>query len=567
MRDSKSRHALAEQSTRFEYDLRTLLWKRRGIDADESVTRYSEPDPPPSSTGSIVAHYAHVLRGDHPQDADALDRLLEKATDRHAFGGLGLNMDETLDELQYAEIVFQAEAYLESVNSSLHTRDFLQTSHEAAGTSKPMTLAQKIFTQHALSGIQPGSNSLAASDVIRAGVDWIIASELSWHAMAQTYEELGCPGIWRNDRFWIAGDHVVHPSSVGQPKIKTYIETAEKAKKDFMMTDYQGMNYTIMHTEFVRERAEPGMLVVGSDSHTCSAGAVGCLAIGLGAADVTMALALGETWWKVPESVLIELVGQPAFGVSGKDVILHILGELKRNTVAAERIVEFAGDGVQYLSLDARFTVCNMCTEFGAITGIFVPDKITHEYVQRRKRKLNRSNSIYFRPDPDAHYAERCTIDLSAVQPSIAVYPNPDDVVPVASKVGMPLDGVFIGACTTTEEELVLGALVLAVGLRKKIPLTKGKRHYVPGSLPIVEKLRELELLDIYDAAGFTRGPPGCSLCVGLSVERAAEGETWLSSQNRNFENRMGKGKKRLTTKRSSIADGVQARLVIFRLQ
>lgn len=320
------------------------------------------------------------------------------------------------------------------------------------------------------------------------------------------------------------------------------IEASEKAKVDFKMTDYQGMNYTIMHTEFVRERAEPGMLAIGSDSHTCSAGAVGCLSIGLGTADVMMTLALGETWFKVPESIRIDLVGKPAPGMTGKDVILYILKQLKRNTVAGERIVEFAGPGVSELSCDARFAIANMCTEFGAITGVFEPDAVTKQYISRRKRKANKSNSMYFRADPDATYAGEYTIDLDKVEASVAVYPKPDHVVPVSEMTGTSLNGVFIGACTTTEEELVLAALVLKVGLAKGMKLASGKRHYVPGSLPIVAKLEELGLLEVYEAAGFTRGPPGCSYCVGLSAEKAAEGETWLSSQNRNFENRMGKG-------------------------
>jgi homoaconitase/3-isopropylmalate dehydratase large subunit len=107
----------------------------------------------------------------------------------------------------------------------------------------------------------------------------------------------------------------------------------------------------------------------------------------------------------------------------------------------------------------------------------------------------------------------------------------------------MHLDGVFVGACTTTEEELVLAALVRQVGLQKKVPFAKGKKYYIAGSLPVVEKLRELGLLEVYEAAGFTRGPPGCSYCVGLSAKKAGEGETWLNSQNRNFKNRMGKGR------------------------
>lgn len=530
-----------DAATQFKDDLVQTLSNRRGINAQEWHSGQSTFP----SIEDVIVSCTQALRSKGEQrrlDADALEELHDKITSSPSYGGLGITHETIPTTEQYTEILFQAEAQLETVNSQTKARDFLQVGNDAVQGTRPMTLAQKIFTQHALSGIPSGSYSLAAGHVIRAGVDWVLASELSWTSMSQAYEELGAPGIWRNDRFWLAGDHVVHPTISDTPKIKAYIERSEKAKRDFKMTQYQGMNYTIMHTEFVRERAEPGMLIVGSDSHTCSAGAVGCLSIGLGAADVMMTLALGETWFKVPESIKIELVGQPSFAISGKDVILHILKDLKRNTVGAERIVEFSGEGVQHLSSDARFAICNMCTEFGAITGVFVPDAITQDYMGRRKRKANKSSSLYFKPDADAHYAERCTIDLSKVEPTIAVYPEPDHVVPVSEQAGMHLDGVFIGACTTTEEELVLAALVLKVGLEKKLPLAKGNRHYVPGSLPIVEKLRELELLEIYEAAGFTRGPPGCSMCVGLTAEKAGEGETWLSSQNRNFQNRMGKG-------------------------
>jgi homoaconitase/3-isopropylmalate dehydratase large subunit len=117
-----------------------------------------------------------------------------------------------------------------------------------------------------------------------------------------------------------------------------------------------------MHTEFCRERAQPGMLVIGSDSHTCSGGSASWLAIGLGVADVLLSLVTGETWFKVPETIEIRFINRPKPGISGKDVILYILKELKRNTVAAERIVEFTGPGVQYLSRDARFAIANMCT-------------------------------------------------------------------------------------------------------------------------------------------------------------------------------------------------------------
>ena len=531
----------SDAAKQFSHDLAEKLFEVRQIDVERLSAASKPRQSECTSISSVLSAYATTLHASSKaNEADVLQTARSKIIDVPAFGGLGLASDQVPSKRQYEEALFLAESWLESLNSRDRAPQKLSVASTPSASRKPMTLAQKIFSQHALGPMPAGG--LSAGDVVRVGVDWILASELSWSAMAKTYEEMGAPGIWRNDRFWLAGDHVVHPSITEIPKIKAFIDKAEQAKKEFKMTEYQGMNYTIMHTEFVRERAEPGMLCIGSDSHSCSAGAVGCLSIGLGTADVMMTLALGETWFKVPESILIELQGKPAKGISGKDVILYILKTLKRNTVAAERIVEFTGDALQHLSCDARFAIANMCTEFGAVTGVFIPDSVTKTLIDQRRRKGNKASSLYFRPDADAHYAGRYTIDMSKVEPSVAVYPNPDDVVPVSEKAGMKLDGVFIGACTTTEEELVLAALVLKAGLAKNLPLAKGKRRYVPGSLPIVERLRELRLLQVYEAAGFTRGPPGCSFCVGLSAEKAAEGETWLSSQNRNFKNRMGKG-------------------------
>lgn len=518
----------AAAASDFQVYLHGLLTSQRNAEVSISEQKLSSVQSVLETTISALRSNSKIL------EADALSQVLEKITQSPTYGGLGLSSSSTPTQDEYEEIKFLCDAWLHSISSKATARSYLTTNPSRHPTSRPMTLAQKIFTQHAL-GMSPTAafQGLALGDVVRVGVDWIIASELSWSGMAQTYSELGSPGIWRNDRFWIAGDHVVHPSIRDNAKIKSFVETAEKAKRDFRMTEFQGMNYTIMHTEFVRERAEPGMLVVGSDSHTCSAGAVGCLSIGLGAADVMMTLATGKTWFKIPESIFIDFVGEPGFGISGKDVILHILKELKRNTVAAERIVEFGGSGVKFLSVDARFAVANMCTEFGAITGVFVADEVTQEYVAKRRRRANKENSVYFQPDEDAVYAGRYEIDLSKVQPSVAVYPDPDHVVPVSEMKGKKLDGVFIGACTTTEEELVLAALVLKVGLARGLSLANGKRHYVPGSLPIVQRLQELGLLEIYEEAGFTRGPPGCSMCVGLSAEKAMEGETWYVDAHR----------------------------------
>ncbi|GKT68748.1 aconitase family protein [Colletotrichum tofieldiae] len=428
---------------------------------------------------------------------------------------------------------------LESINSSDRTGGPIVPLVSRPAGRRPMNVTEKIYALHDVTR----TGWVRAGDIIRVSVDWIMASEASWHGMLQVYNKLGDPGIFSNSRFWLAGDHVVDPRLMDTPLVQKLVGEMDFARKKFKMTQYQGNNYTIMHTEFYRERAQPGQIIIGSDSHTCSSGADGCLAIGLGATEVTMALVTGEIWFKVPEVVEIRLVGKPRRGVGGKDIILYILQQLKRNTVAAERVVEYTGPGCRWLSSDARFAIANMTTEFGGITGIFVPDEVTKAFIDARKTAHHKTASYYFKPDEACSYAESHTIDISQAQPFVAKYPSPDDVVPVSDVAGTHLDGVFIGACTTAEEDLVMGALVLQAGLEAgKKPIARGTRRVVPGSRPIADYLRKTGLADIYERAGFTIGIPGCSYCVGMGADMANPGEVWLSSQNRNFENRMGKG-------------------------
>lgn len=473
------------------------------------------------------------------KEAEVLQDVYNHIQTPTDFGGLGLDATQQTTSESNVEILFLVSAYLQALSSVERSKKPAPLLKERPAGRRGMTLSEKIFAAHDIERrgwVKPG-------DVVVVEVDWIMASELSWSGMEKTYNVLGKPGIFRNDRFWLAGDHVVDPRIKDAPKVKAMVDASDRARQVFKMTENQGMNYTIMHTEFARERAQPGTLVVGSDSHTCSAGSMGSLAIGLGTADVTMPLITGETWFRIPESVSIQFINEPSPGIGGKDVILYILKELKRNTVAAERVVEFSGPGLKHLSCDARFAIANMCTEFGGVTGIFVPDVITEQYIKKRKSPKHKSGSTYFKPDDDAEYAETHIIDLAKVEAYIARYPSPDDVVPVSVLQGSHLDGCFIGACTTAEEDLILAALALEAGLEMgKGPIKSGKRKVVPGSLPIRNKLDRLGLIDVYEKAGFEVGIPGCSYCVGLAADKASAGEIWLSSQNRNFENRMGPG-------------------------
>ncbi|ORY13136.1 aconitase family protein [Clohesyomyces aquaticus] len=517
-----------------------LLKSARGVDIDASTReKASLQSQPITSLLSLRPLINHLQSGTHIREAQTLSEVSALCTKSPDFGGLGLMLETPLNAVQKKEVLFLISAWLEALNSADRAKPPLPPLNARPKGRRGMTLTEKIFAMHDVerSGcVKPGRT-------MSVSVDWILASDASWGGMERTYRQLNQPGIFRNDRFWLALDHVVDPRINHKPEIQRLIEQGEDAKEKFKMTEYQGQNYTILHTEFYRSRAEPGMIAIGSDSHTCSSGAVGCLSIGLGAADVTLALVTGEIWFKIPEIVNIRLVGKPGLGIGGKDVILYILQQLRRNTVAADRVVEYTGPGLKYLSSDARFAIANMTTEFGGITGIFVPDGTTYDFVNARKGPRNKANSTYFRPDEDAEYAATHEIDLSNVKPFIAKYPNPDDVVAVTESEGFELDGCFIGACTTAEEDILLGALVLEQGLKMgKKPVAKGKRKVVPGSRPIRNKLEATGLADVYRAAGFEIGIPGCSYCVGMSADKAEEGEVWLSSQNRNFENRMGRG-------------------------
>ncbi|KAK8060834.1 hypothetical protein PG996_010764 [Apiospora saccharicola] len=508
-----------------------LLESTRGVKLQIAVT---EPHPL-----KAIKLASAMIRDPHPRESEALQQVLAIAKSAPDYGGLGLDEESTVSEADRSELVFLVSAWLEALNSADRSRPALEPSATKPADCRPMNVTEKIFALHDVETrgcVKPGQ-------MIRVRVDWIMASEFSWHGMVQVYDRLGKPGIFRNDRFWLAGDHSVEPRNMDTPLSKQLVAQSEGAKRAFKMTEYQGMNYTIMHTEFFRERTQPGMLVLGSDSHTCSSGANGCLAIGMGAADVTMALVTGETWFRVPEVVEIRFEGRPPRGVGGKDVILYVLQQLKRNTVAADRVVEYTGPGLDYLSPDARFAIANMTTEFGGITGIFAPDHHTASFINQRKLARHKNHSYYFKPDAGCEYAESHVVDLTQAEPFIARYPNPDDVVPVGEMGRQDLDGCFIGACTTAEEDIIMGALVLEAGLKAgQRPVAQGKRKVVPGSRPILDMLRKSGLADVYERAGFEIGVPGCSYCVGVSVDVAAEGEVWLSSQNRNFKNRMGKG-------------------------
>jgi 3-isopropylmalate dehydratase small subunit len=416
-----------------------------------------------------------------------------------------------------------------------------------------MTLTQKILAAHAIGlAPQPGPDGqprpqVQTGDVLRIAVDWTIASELAWNGMDKTYAALGRPPLPRPDRFFLAVDHTVDPTTLlRDSRTQKLVQLSKNFAKEGRIRHFYDSNQTILHTKFYRDLVLPGQVVIGADSHTSSHGGMGAFAIGLGGADVTAALVLGESWIEVPEAIRLEYTGALPFGMSGKEVILKTLGTLGRNTVALERSVEYGGPAARYFSTDMRFTIANMTAEFGGLNGIFEPDGIVAAWLASRSEQTaaELAEARYFRADDDAPYVARYGIDLSQLEPLLAKPVSPDNVAPVREHLGMPVDGVFIGACTTTEEELVLGGLLLEAALAagETIRHPEARRLVVPGDLSIQGRLYAAGLWRAYEQCGFRIDPPGCSMCLGVASQRAEKGETWLSSQNRNYPNRMGEG-------------------------
>ncbi|MEE2789139.1 MAG: aconitase family protein [Myxococcota bacterium] len=404
----------------------------------------------------------------------------------------------------------------------------------------PMTLTEKILYAHAL---DPEKNGVQAGDIVRIKVDWTIASELAWNGMDKTYSMLGRPPIYDRERFYLAIDHTVDTVTLEtDPKAQKLTELSRSFAREANLTQFYDANETILHTRFYRGLVQPGELVLGADSHTSSHGGVGAFAIGLGGADVTLAMVLGESWIEVPEAIAVEFRGAVPFGLSGKEIILRTLGELGRNTVAMERSVEYCGEATKFFTPDMRFTIANMTAEFGGLNGIFQADETIAHWLSDRPD--HRDGARYFRADDDAHYVGRYIIDLSKVEPQVAKPFSPDNVFSVSEVNDMPMDGAFIGACTTTEEELVLAGLILEKMLSDghRPSVQTEKRLVVPGDLDIENRLKNAGLWSVYEAAGFRIGPPGCSMCLGIASEKASQDEVWLTSQNRNYQNRMGAG-------------------------
>lgn len=289
----------------------------------------------------------------------------------------------------------------------------------------------------------------------------------------------------------------------------------------------------VIHQRLVESFAKPGDVVIGGDSHTCTSGALGAFATGMGSTDVAIGMAMGKTWFKVPETFRIEVKGKFQPGVYSKDLILYLIGMLGADG-ATYKALEFGGETINRMSMESRFVLSNMAVEAGAKVGLIASDKIARDYLKKRGRV--KDWKLLF-PDKDAQYERVIRIDASKIEPQVAFPHTVDNTRPISKVKQIKINQAFIGTCTNGRiEDLQIAAKILK---GKKCALST-RLVVVPASRDIYLDAMKLGLLNIFVRAGAVIMGPGCGPCVGVHQGVLGDGEVCISTANRNFKGRMG---------------------------
>ncbi|NLL36319.1 MAG: 3-isopropylmalate dehydratase large subunit [Fretibacterium sp.] len=388
------------------------------------------------------------------------------------------------------------------------------------------TLAEAIIASHT-------KDPVAAGNICGVNVDFAFTNDITAPPAIREFRRMGASKVFDPKRCAILPDHFTPNKDIA---------SAEQAVVGRTFAREQGLLYWevgrvgVEHA-FLPEQGYilPGDIILGADSHTCTGGALGALATGVGSTDLAGAWALGATWLRVPETYRVDLEGALSPWVGGKDVILSIIG---RTGVEGARYMafEFRGEGAGSLSMDARMTIANMAIEAGGKAGLFVPDSVTLDYVKLRAKRPFRA----VLPDEGAHYARRMTLDLGVLEPVVALPHLPENVRPAKECGDMKIDQVFIGSCTNGR----LSDIEQAVGI------LNGRRVHdrvrlivIPASYEVYNACLDRGYLKVLAEAGAVISTPTCGPCLGGHMGILAAGERCVSTSNRNFVGRMGSPK------------------------
>lgn len=390
-----------------------------------------------------------------------------------------------------------------------------------------MTIAEKILAR------KIGRDRVTPGELLEVPVDWVLAHEVTTPAAVSMLEERGMNRVWDPDRIVAIPDHTVPSKDIASAKL--YQRLKAWVKKNGIKHWYEVGRGGIAHTVFEASGLPaPGDVVVSGDSHTPNAGALGTYATGIGSTDLAGALYSGNVWFKVPETLRIELTGELPPGVYAKDVILEVIRRIGDDG-AASMAMEWGGPGMKTLSMDERFTLTNMAVEAGGTTGIIAVDEVTEAYLREKGTPEERWQP--FHPDPDAAYARVVEIDMSALEPVVAFPPRPGDGRSISEASGIRVDQAYVGSCTNgrisdlREVARILKGREVAPSVRMVI---------VPATQEIYKQAVREGLVETFVEAGATVSYPSCGACLGMHTGVLGPNDVCISSTNRNFTGRMG---------------------------
>ena len=388
-----------------------------------------------------------------------------------------------------------------------------------------MTMTQKILAAHA------GLDHVVAGQLIRAKLDMVLANDITGPVAINEFEKAGFEGVFDKSKVSLVMDHFTPNKD---------IKSAEQCKQcrtfarrfdldNFYDVGNMGIEHALLPEKGI---VAAGDAIIGADSHTCTYGALGAFSTGVGSTDLAAGIATGEAWFKIPSALKFELVGELQENVSGKDVILHIIGLIGVDG-ALYKSMEFCGEGVKTLSMDDRLCIANMAIEAGAKNGIFPVDEITEAYMEGR---VNREWKK-FEADEDAEYDETYVINLSELKPTVSFPHLPENTKTIDEVGDVPIDQVVIGSCTNGRlEDMEVAAKILKG--QKIHPNVRG--IIIPATQQIYKECIKLGYLDIFIDAGCVVSTPTCGPCLGGHMGILAAGERCVATTNRNFVGRMG---------------------------
>jgi 3-isopropylmalate/(R)-2-methylmalate dehydratase large subunit len=388
-----------------------------------------------------------------------------------------------------------------------------------------MTITEKILAAHA------NTDEVKPGDLIQTSVDIALANDITLPLAIKPFREAGGTRVFDRERVVIVLDHFSPAKDIESAMMLSEARAFAEEMKivHFYDVGKMGIEHVLLPEQGL---VVPGDLVIGADSHTCTYGALAAFSTGVGSTDFAAAMLTGTCWFKVPETMLFVLNGKPGPWVGGKDVILHIIGRIGVDG-ALYRAMEFAGEGVSHLTMSDRFTVTNMAIEAGAKNGIFPFDAVTREFAESRGIRPYR----IYESDADANHAETMEIDLSTLEPVVALPFLPENVRPISEVKGMKVDQVVIGSCTNGRIE----DLRIAASILKGNKVAKGVRLIViPGTPTIMMQAISEGIVEEVIRAGGAVSTPTCGPCLGGYMGILARGERAVSTTNRNFVGRMG---------------------------